>query len=693
MLDHFSRWLRRYKGIEANPVYRLAIDVATGKMTFDRALASAQSYPVISGLADGDLIELDRQAEFETKTNFEFGLMLSQLNAAAARSKGFEKVYVDLCLRVADLFETTGRIQERDYYLREAVQAAQRTSYVAGQRRVSGRLARQAYERGDREEARRLWMTQLEAGRDEADTREEVDTALRLANLALTEGDTANAYELYHRAGKSGRRLGLYGEVVESLLAQLTISRERGEMQGALMLLRQAEEAADRTADSHLQGQVSYRVGALLCDLGRVEDAIPYLQKAVGHGRELSDLQMETRSLHLLANIQQRLGHDESAVEHYEDLVSLEGRTGNRVESGRALCQLGALYFDANRLDDAYQVLSQARDISVQAGDPHFNVQVHGLLGSVLAAQGRERDALEALDVAVTGSRAAEDYASEARWLIAAGEAMLRFGGPQEAVELANRAGALVRDSGDHALRAQVFALSGQIALVDGRLKDAAGSFASAVASTRAGGDPHETLRYLPLLARLTVETGEIDQAFRYLEAAIEQAEQLGDQSRTCSLLGQTARLYQRQAEYDEAIVYYERTLAVARQLHDDALIGRAMQGLATSLDSAGRLDEAIDYYREAIDATERAGDARSTARIHYNLGAIYADADRDDQARRHLIRARDVAESIQDPALADLARDLLGMLSPPGSYFDVDPEDFQLSEEPVRPRDYPTLH
>ncbi len=693
MLDHFSRWLRRYKGIEANPVYRLAVDVATGKLTFDRALASVQSNQVISGLADGDLMELDRQAEFETKSNVEFGLLLSQLNAAAARAKGFEKVYVDLCLRVADLFETSGRIPERDYYLRESVQAAQRTSYVAGQRRVSGRLARQAYERGDRDEARRLWLTQLEAGRDEADTREEVDTALRLANLALSDGDAAEAYELFHRAGKSGRRLGLYSEVVESLLAQVAITRERGELQNALMLLRQAEEAADRTADSHLQGQVAYRIGVLLCDLGRVSDAVPYLETALGHARDLSDLQMETRSLNLLANIQLRLGHDDSAVTHYEDLVSLEDRTGNRVETGRALCQLGALYFDSNRLDDAYHVLTRARDISLYGGDTDLNVQVHGLLGSVLVAQGRERDALEALEVAVAGSRSADDYESEARWLIAAGEAMLRFGGPEDAAALADRAEVLARTSGDHALRAQVFGLTGQIALVDGRLKDAADAFASAVAAARAGGDPQETLRYLPLLARLSVETGEVDQAFRYLESAIEQAEALDDRARLCSLLGQTARLYQRQTEYDEAIAYYERTLTVAQELQDDMLVGRAMQGLATSLDSAGRLEEAIDYYRHAIDATERAGDARSTARIHYNLGAIYADADRDDQARRHLLRARDVAESIHDPALADLARDLLGMLSPPGGYFDSDPEDFQLSEEPVRPRDYPTLH
>lgn len=529
MLEHFSRWLRRYKGIEANPVYRQAVDVATGKTTFERALATVQSYHVISGLADGDLMELDRQAEFETRANFEFGLLLSQLNAAAARAKGFEKVYVDLCLRVADLFESVARLPERDYYLREAVKAAQRTSYVAGQRRVSGRLARQAYERGDREEARKLWLSQLEAGREEADGKEEVETALLLANLALQEGDSTTAYDLYHRAGKSGRRLGMHAEVVESLLAQVTISRERGEMQTALMLLRQADESAERTVDARLKGQVAYRTGALLCELNRPSEASPSLQAAVDLAREVPDLNLETRALSLLANIEQQSGNREVAREHYELLVSLEDRIGNRFESGRALCQLGALHFEANRLEDAYNVLVDAREISQAAREPDFTIQVHGLLGSVLAGLGREREALEALEVAVSGSHDAGDYAAEARWLIAAGEALLRFGGPDEAASLAQQASDLARTEGDQLLRAQAYALHGQIALVRGSLGEAADAYASAVAATRAAGAPEETLRYLPLLARLTVEIGDVEQALEHLGSAIEQAEHLGE--------------------------------------------------------------------------------------------------------------------------------------------------------------------
>ncbi len=96
MLEYFSRWLRRYQGVEANPLYRLAVEVATRRTSMERALESAQTFNVIGRLADGDLLELDQQVEFEARTNVDFALVLGRLNAAAARAKGFERVLVDL---------------------------------------------------------------------------------------------------------------------------------------------------------------------------------------------------------------------------------------------------------------------------------------------------------------------------------------------------------------------------------------------------------------------------------------------------------------------------------------------------------------------------------------------------------------------------------------------------------------------
>src|SRR4051794_41134644 len=116
MLDAFSRWLRRYQGVEASPIYRLAVDVATRRISFERAIDNVQSFQVNGRLADGDLLDIDQQVEYEAANNLEFALVLARLNAAVARAKGFDKAQVDLCLRVGDLLERPDQAPEREYY-------------------------------------------------------------------------------------------------------------------------------------------------------------------------------------------------------------------------------------------------------------------------------------------------------------------------------------------------------------------------------------------------------------------------------------------------------------------------------------------------------------------------------------------------------------------------------------------------
>lgn len=301
MLEQFSRWLRRYQGTEANPIYRLAVDVATGKVEYARAFDAAQSPQINGRLADGDLLELDQQVEFESRSNEEFALVLARLNAATAGAKGFEKVLVDLNLRVADLLLRDDQEAEREDYLREALIAAQRISYVNGQRRALNRLARLAFERGDTERSRDLLLQQLDAGREESDTRDEIETAILLADIALSDGDVASAHDLYHRAARSARRISYYTGAVDAILRQVAILRERDDLHGSLMLLRQASDAADHTIDTALQAEIAFRTGALLRELDQPEEAIERLSIALERARALKDLSMESRCLAMLS--------------------------------------------------------------------------------------------------------------------------------------------------------------------------------------------------------------------------------------------------------------------------------------------------------------------------------------------------------------------------------------------------------
>ncbi len=528
MLEMFSRWLRRYQGIEANPLYRLAADVTVGRMPLDRALAAAQSFQVNGRIADGDLIELDHQVEFESRVNPEFALTLAQLNVATAHAKGFEKVLVDLHLRVADLLVDDRDEREREQQLRDALLTAQRISYVAGQKRSLNRLARSAFERGETEMARDLLIQQLDAGREESDTRDDIQTAILLADIALSDGDVADAHDLYHRAARSARRIGDYSSAVDALLRQVAILRERGDLHGCLMLLQQASDAADRTVDDALQAEVAFRTGALMLELEMPEVAAERLDIALDRSRRLGDLSMESRALAMLSRLDLQLDRRDDALRHFDEVIALETRLGNRTEVARARLTRGQIYLEADRPADAIRELSDARDLIRQVDDPQFSVRTHGLLGSALMLVHREVEALNELENAVHGARALGDVPGEAHWLIAAGEAMLRSGQSDHASALAERAEELARMTADNALRAEVFNLSGQIALVERRLDDAEDAFTSATAAARAAGLPGQSLHYFPLLARLAAESGAIDQALRYIDATIDEATRSG---------------------------------------------------------------------------------------------------------------------------------------------------------------------
>lgn len=687
MVEFFSRWLNRTRGIGSNPIYRLAVDVATGRVTWEQALAHARSHRMQAELADGDLMELDRQAEFEARSNLEFGLLISRLTVAAARAKGFEKVYVDLCLNLTKMLETAGLHEERDYYLHEALQASKRVAYTSGERRVLSRMARFASIEHNDAEARRYLAEQLAIGREDADQREDVDTALLLAGMALADGDRATAHDLYQRSARSARRLGYDRGVVEALLNQVSIVREGGDDDGALRLLRQAEDASERTLDGTLRAKVAVQMGELLLALEQPESAVDKLRIALQQSRTNEDLATESRSLHALADAERRLGWAEASASHLQEIVRLEQRLGNRVEAGRAMCELSEMAISDGRLDDALRTLSEAREVAHVASDPDLSIRVHGLLGTVLIDQGNERGALEALDVAVVQARNIGDVRRELQWLLGAGEAMLRFRGPEDAIPVSDRARRLARQSGDEALRAQVYGLEAQIALVQGRLRDAADSFQEAIGLARQTGQTGLILHYVPILARLAIQDGEPERAVNLFNDAIALADAAGDRRRLCMLHGQLARIHQRMGSYERAIEHYERALRHGQDINDPRLVSRALQGLATSHDSAGDLEAALAYYRQALAPTEQAGDKRAVARLQFNLGTLLAELGHDEEARGFLLRARDDAESVQDVSLADQADDLLARISPPRTFQTDFDDDMPLNEGPAPPR------
>ncbi len=697
MVDQVGRWLRRRQGIERNPIYRLAMDVGEGRMSPDAAYRAVERSSLLNRIADGDMWQLDREAELLAADDSERALFLIRLTILAARYKGFDRLLVDCNLRAADLLALLGNDKDQELHLREALHAAERIANVPGKRRALARLARVNFDRGDTERARELLNRQLESGREDSDTLEDVETAILLGDLARTDGDPIGAQEYYQRASRSARRVGHFAGVVDALLRQIVILRELGETEDAVLILQQAQDAADRTIDVRSQAEIAIQTGAILAEQQQYQQARSYLMTALERARSMSDITVESRSLTGLAKVEQRSGRVMDAAAHFEELAELELRLGNRSAAVRARIDAAQIYLSQRDPNRALLALQQAQPLADELEDPVIHQQVLGTLGLVYGALNRRNDAVESLMNAVQQARRAGNVEQEGRWLLGIGDVLLDFGELDDALAIAKRGFEIARETGNTRLEAQSTGLMGSISLARGLFRDAEDQLLRAVSLSGQIGDPSDQLGYLQLLAQIGRKSGQPQIAIRYLRQALDISTLYAGAESRVRLHGQLARLHASINQLKEAEEHYGSAYAAAEDAGQPTLAARALRGLAMIQDSRGDSASAFDNYSRALELADQTGDLRTAAALRYNLGAILYERNDFEGARMNLNRSLETAMAVSDYDTADAARELLrGLTSAATDNNDYSwSEDLLLNEFAVdndtdRWRDYP---
>uniref|UniRef100_A0A831TF32 Tetratricopeptide repeat protein n=1 Tax=Thermorudis peleae TaxID=1382356 RepID=A0A831TF32_9BACT len=660
MFEQFGRWLRRRQGIERNPLYRIAAEVAAGRLTPEQAYLAAEQPDLLARIADGDLWELQAEASRIAVDEPEQALLLTRLAILAARQKSFDRVLMEANLRAADLLAEMGETSEQELHLREALRAAQRIANVVGQRRALARLARLAFDRGERERARELLTRQLESGREDTDTLEDVETALMLGDLARQDGDLAAAREFYHRAGRSARRVTHYAGLVDALLRQVAILRDE-DPDTAYVLLQEAQEAAERTIDHRLQAEIAIQIGALLAQRGRLTQARSALLGALERARASSDLTMESRCLMGLTKLERRMGKLVESAEHYHQLANLEQRLGSRGTAVRALLDAAELYLEARQPGRALQMLQLAQQNAEGIEDQAVRQRLLGLLGLAHGALDHRGEALDYLGDALQLAQYSGSAEDEARWLLGTGEILLQFGELGNALDAADRAITLAQQAGAVHLEAQGLALLGSVCLARNLTREARSYLDQAVELAAEAGDVAGQQRYLLMLAELARRVTDPHGAIGYLRQALDLAIATGNTEMRARLHGQIARLYQALNFFQEAEEHYRAALAAAHEINDVSLLARALRGLATVLDTTGQAEDAAAAYRQAITLSEQLNDRRSAMALHYNLGVLLIDQGNEADARYHLRCAYDLATHLGEREIVEATLELLG--------------------------------
>ena len=270
----------------------------------------------------------------------------------------------------------------------------------------------------------------------------------------------------------------------------------RGEYAEAVPILECAYNALGKAGMNAARSVHTGHLGICMGHLGRLPDAIRYVEEAVTLCRQdhnerdecahLGNLGTLYRSagdrdraialfeaaltvaqrtdrldvvLDALGNLGSALRHHDPsrAKKYYRTALALSERIGDSLGAANATSNLALLYFDVGDLDTAERLVRDALQRAESLGDRRGTANRLGHLGNILLRRGDHSSAREHFKRALTACREIGWRANEAPWIIGLGNLARMTGDATEAVERYAEAIRSANDAGDplHASFAQ----------------------------------------------------------------------------------------------------------------------------------------------------------------------------------------------------------------------------------------------
>ena len=212
----------------------------------------------------------------------------------------------------------------------------------------------------------------------------------------------------------------------------------------ALELLDEAEQLAGQL----LRPRVQMRQGAVLGMVGRHDEAVRVLGRAIRSLRASGDVLWEARALNNRAIAHLDLGAPHRAERDTARSRELYARTDQGLEAASATHNLGFVAYRSGALPEALERLAEADAMYAEAGDPAPTLAMDRCV--VLLAAGLHDEAYRQIDECIAGfSRHDTRSGLHAEALLVGARAAIAAGHPARAAEHATRAERLFAKQGN----------------------------------------------------------------------------------------------------------------------------------------------------------------------------------------------------------------------------------------------------
>ena len=242
----------------------------------------------------------------------------------------------------------------------------------------------------------------------------------QIAHHYLMSGDQAMAAEYYKQAGERARSLYANAEAIAHVRTALALGHPD-------------------TAALH---EV---LGGLHTILGEYTAALQSYEAAIAAASPEAVARLE----HELGNVYARRGEWEQARHHFERSLEHLGMSGQAGERAGIYADWSLVAHRQGKLDEAWQLALQARELAANTEDGRALAQAHNMLGVLASSRGNVDDAVDHLERSLALAESADDTSVRAAALNNLALALAARGDPEQAIAHAEAALALCAAQGD----------------------------------------------------------------------------------------------------------------------------------------------------------------------------------------------------------------------------------------------------
>jgi CHAT domain-containing protein/tetratricopeptide (TPR) repeat protein len=298
-----------------------------------------------------------------------------------------------------------------------------------------------------------------------------------------------------------------------------------------------------------------------------------------------------------------------SAVEKYEEALTLFRAVGDRAREARTLGTIGVTYNSLAELRKALPYFEQALHLFREVGDKDGEVQMLNNIGVLNSTFGEKQKAIQYYEQALPIQRALNDKYGESVTRHNIGKVYWDLGDSQRALQYYEQALPLRREVGEK--RGEALTLTG--------------------------------------IGTVYWVRSEWQKALQYFDQALLLTKQTDDKVSEAAVLYNIGGVYRDLGEQREALKYYGQALALQQASNDRYGAALTLIGIGLAHQYLGNGQEALRSYEQALPHFEAFGDRNREAATLTNIGTVYLDSGEQRKALQYFEQALPLLRAVGD--------------------------------------------